>query len=153
MIENSNVVLRFHYGTRGSQNPIISKTMGRIAVINHAYEGPMPQPETFWYCRIDRNIDFSSEKGCFVITPLSQIPNEKVMRLIPGAFDKEIYGRHIVCRPKINNLYWIAPFSIKRSFIKDQATTRFQSVVVPILIDESHEISKPVSVAIQPVLK
>lgn len=150
MIEGIKIVLRFHYGHRGSQNPIVSKTMGRIAVINYAYEGPMPQPETFWLCKIDRNIDFSTEKGCFVVTPLYQIPVDKVMRLIPGAFDKEVMGRHIVCRPKIKNLYWIAPFSIKRGFIKDHADPRYQSCIVPVEIEPEHEIAKPVTVAIQP---
>ena len=150
MIEGSNVVLRFHYGHRGSQNPIVSKTMGRIAVINYAYEGPMPQPETFWLCKVDRNIDFSTSKGCFVVTPIYQVPNDKVMRLIPGAFDKEVVGRHVVCKPKIPNLYWIAPFSIKRSFIKEQAQVRYQSVVVPVTIEPGHAIAQPVPVAALP---
>ena len=130
---DSLVILRFHYGNRGSTNPIISSTMGRAAVINHAYEGKMPQPYTLWLCKIDREIFKSKDKGCFIITPVREIPAERVMRLVPGTFDIKIQNCNVICKPKIEGYYWIAPSSIKKMYIKsNRAEILYQSVVVPL---------------------
>lgn len=136
-IENSLVILRFHYGNRGSGNPIISSTMGRAAVINHVYQGEMPQPYTLWLCRVDREIYKSREKGCFVVTPLREVPAEKVLRLVPGTFDLEIQNHNVICKPKIKGYYWIAPSSIKKLYIKSgRAEVLYQSVLVPLKVIE-----------------
>ena len=130
---NSLVILRFHYGYRGSTNPIISSTMGRAAVINHAYEGKMPQPYTLWLCRVDREVFKSKDKGCFVITPVREIPADKVLRLVPGTFDIKIKNHNVICKPKIEGYYWIAPSSIKKMYIKSgRAEVLYQSVIVPL---------------------
>jgi hypothetical protein len=136
-IENSLIILRFHYGNRGSSNPIISSTMGRAAVINHAYQGKMPQPYTLWLCRIDREISKNKERGCFVVTPVREIAPEKVLRLVPGTYDLEIQNYNVICRPKIEGYYWIAPSSIKKLYIKSgRAEILYQSVIVPLKIIE-----------------
>lgn len=138
MFEGIEVVLRFHYGKRGSVNPIISQTMGRVAVINHAYQGPMPQPQTFWLCRIDKQHNKSTDSGCFVVTPLHQVEEAKILRLIPGTYDVEPAGNTVVCHPKVPEQYWIAPFGIKKFFLKkEKAQVLYQSVVVPVKIAQT----------------
>ena len=132
-MEQVFVVLKFHFGKRGSVNPIISKTMGRVSVINHAYQGPQPQDGTFWLCRLDRGIQGQSTNGCFVVTPIRMIPLEKIVKLVPGTYDTTISGTSVICKPKIPNHYWIAPFSVKKWYIKkDKAATLYQAVIVPV---------------------
>ena len=133
MLENILVVLRFHYGKKGSVNPIISQTMGRVAVINHAYQGPMPQAQTFWLCRLDRQHNKGNDSGCFIVTPLKPVPEPDILRLIPGMYDVQPDGNTVICNPKVPEHYWIAPFSVKKFFLKkENATVLYQSVIVPV---------------------
>lgn len=135
--ENAHVVLKFHYGKRGSSNPIISQTMGRVAVISHAYEGSMPQPKSFWLCKID-NEHSGGKNGCFVVTPIRQVALKSLIKLVPGAYDTEIVGTTVFCRPRVDNHLWIIPFSLKKYFIKeDKANVVYQSIVVPLRFSES----------------
>ncbi len=128
------VVLKFHYGRRGSVNSIISQTMGRVAVINHAYQKEMPQSGSFWVCRIDREITSANSKGCFVISPIEKIDIKKILKLVPGAYEVEIQGTNVLCKPKVSGRFWIAPFNIKKSYIKkEKANILYQSVIVPLV--------------------
>lgn len=114
-------------------NPIISKTMGRVAVISHSYEGPMPQPGSFWLCAIEKEFGVGKENGCFIVKPLKPIPLDNIMKLVPGAYETEILGSTVVVRPRVDNLFWLLPMSLKKYFIKkDKADVQFQSVVVPL---------------------
>lgn len=132
-MDNALVVLKFHYGKRGSVNPLISKTMGRVAVINHSYQGPMPQAGSFWLCRIDGERKGENTSGCFIVTPLKTLSLEQIVKLVPGTYDIEVQGTSIICKPKLAAHYWIAPFSIKKFFIKkDKAPIQYQSVIVPL---------------------
>lgn len=136
-LTGSQVVLKFHYGKRGSVNPIISKTMGKVAVISHAYQSSMPQPGTFWICRIDSEI-----QGSFIVTPVKQIPLEQVKSLIPGMYDVEIRNLTVICRPKVGEIYWLVPFSIKKYYIKrHKAKVLYESVVVPLQLSEVVEVA------------
>lgn len=136
-ITGSNVILKFHYGKRGSVNPIISKTMGKVSVINHTYQSAMPQPGSFWVCRIDNEI-----QGSFIVTPLRMVPLENVKSLIPGMYDVEIKNLTVVCRPKVADIYWLVPFSIKKYYIKrHKAKILYESVVVPLQLSEVFEVS------------
>jgi hypothetical protein len=137
LLKKTQVILKFHYGKRGSINPIISKTMGRVAVISHAYQGPMPQPGTFWLCELDQEINSgSSERGCFVVMPVKSVPLEKIMKLIPGMYETEIQGQNVFFKPKEPNHYWIVPFNIKKVFLKDKTKVQYQSVIVPLVFDQ-----------------
>lgn len=141
-IAGSNVILKFHYGKRGSVNPIISKTMGKVAVISHAYQSSMPQPGSFWICRIDNEIP-----GSFIVTPLRMIPLENVKSLIPGMYDIEIQNLTVICKPKVGDIYWLVPFSIKKYYIKrHKAKILYESVVVPLQMTEVFEVPREVSV-------
>ena len=136
------VILKFHYGKRGSVNPIISKTMGRVAVINHSYEGAMPQAGSFWLCRIDGERKGQHTSGCFIVTPVRVVGIDQIVKLIPGTYEVEVQGSNVICRPKLAAHYWIAPFSIKKFFIKkDKAPVQYQSVIVPLQDVESVEKS------------
>lgn len=135
--ENIHVVLKFHYGKRGSVNPIISQTMGRVAVISHAYEGEMPQPKSFWLCKIEAEHGSGKENGCFIVSPVRQVELKSLIKLVPGAYDTEIVGTTVFCRPRVDNHLWIIPFSLKKYFIKeDKANVVYQSIVVPLRFSE-----------------
>jgi hypothetical protein len=132
-------VLRFVYGKRGSPNPIVSKTMGRYAVISHTYTGPMPQPYCFWLCRLDGEKMFTETKGCFVVTPLREIKLDQIAKLVPGTFDVEVIGTTVYCKPRISNFFWIAPFNIKDIYFKPkEGLYPYSSVIVPITLDQAH---------------
>lgn len=131
--QSSQVVLKFHYGKRGSVNSIISKTMGRVAVISHAYEGPMPQNKSFWLCKIEKEHGAGQLNGCYIVIPIREIKLEQIMKLVPGAYETEIVGSTVLCRPRVDNHYWIIPFSLKKFFIKKgKADVQYQSVIVPL---------------------
>lgn len=137
------VVLKFVYGRRGSGDPIVSKTMGRYAVISHRYSGAMPQPETFWVCEMEKewNRQDDTKRGCFIVTPLYPIPVDAISKLIPGTYTQEINGSQVLLKPKLANHYWIAPYALKSVFLKD--AEKYQSVVVPVdPPKQSHEVLK-----------
>lgn len=136
----SRVILKFHYGKRGSVNPIISKTMGKVAVISHAYQSSMPQPSSFWICRIDSEI-----QGSFIVTPIKMVPLENVKSLIPGMYDVVIQNNTVVLNPKVGDIYWLVPFSIKKYYIKrHKAKVLYEAVVVPLQLSEVVEVPREV---------
>lgn len=147
MIENldlqgSHVILKFHYGKRGSVNPIISKTMGKVAVISHAYQGQMPQSGTFWICRVDKEISNPEKKtGCFIVTPVRTVRIDQIKKLLPGTYDVEVKNQTVICRPKVPGICWLMPFSIKKYYIKsDKAKVQYESLVVPLQDLEAVEV-------------
>lgn len=151
MIENLElqgilVVLKFHYGKRGSVNPIISKTMGKVAVISHAYRAQMPQNGSFWVCRIDKEISNPERKtGCFIVTPVQPVQIEDIKKLLPGTYDVEIRNNRVVCLPKVQGILWLMPFSIKKYYIKsDKAQVQYESIVVPLQSVEAVELAKKI---------
>jgi hypothetical protein len=136
----SQVVLKFHYGKRNSVNPIISKTLGRVAVIGHGYMGPMPQAGSFWLCRIERELKSSKSEtgGCFVVVPLQEVSLDKIVKLVPGAYEAQPVDNTLFCIPNVSNFFWIAPFSIKKFYLnKDKAKVQYQSVIVPLTFTNS----------------
>lgn len=127
------VVLRFQYGNRGSRNPVVSRTLGKLAVVSHAYEGPSPQPGKFWLCSIEREIG-TIGKGCYAVVPIREVPFDQIMRLVPGTYDTEIWDEQqtIVCEPKLPGM-WLMPFNLKRYLLKPgKAKILYQSVLVPV---------------------
>jgi hypothetical protein len=131
--ESAHVVLKFHYGQRGSVNSLISKTMGRVAVISHGYEGPMPQNKSFWLCKIEKEHGSGQQNGCYIVVPVKEVKLEQIMKLVPGAYETEIIGATVMCRPRVDGHYWIIPFSLKKFFIKKgKADVQYQSIVVPL---------------------
>jgi hypothetical protein len=132
-----HVVLKFQYGRRGSANPIISQTMGRVAVLNFAYTGPSPQPGSFWLCQMDYERQTNpGGSGCFVVTPLCRVEMEQIVKLVPGMFQAQPEGNKILIIPKLKNHFCIAPFAIKRKYIKkEKAKILYNAVVVPLDLD------------------
>lgn len=134
-MENAHVVLKFQAGERTTENPVISQTMGRIAFIDHGYVGPMPQPKTFWLCKIMKEINKGTGRGCFIVTPIHEVLIDDIVKLVPGTFEIEIQDLTVVCRPKFPERYWIAPFNIKRRFIKPGFGEKlYSSFIVPIQV-------------------
>ncbi len=138
-LAGSLVLLKFHYGRRGSVNSIISQTMGKVSVINHAYQSKMPQAGTFWLCQIDKEISNPDRgSGVFIITPIREIEVRDIQKLIPGAYDVEVADKTVVCRPRVKGLLWLMPFSIKKTYIKrDKAKVLYESVVVPLTLSDN----------------
>jgi len=136
--EPATVVLKFQNGKRNSPNKVVSLTMGKVAVIAHAYQGRMPQPSSFWVCRIVKETGSGTTNGCFIIEPVFEIPLAKVMKLVPGMYDTEIRGNTVLCKPKVHDIFWIIPFSLKKYFLKEgKAEIQYQSVIVPLKISET----------------
>ncbi len=134
------VLLKFYYGNKESVNPIISKTLGRISIINFSYTGSQPQPGTFWLCTIDqeRKDAFNPEHGCYIVTPQKEVQVSEIVKLVPNAYDIETEGHTVILKPKIKGYYWICPFSIKKYYIKKDETSStkcYQSVIVPLDIE------------------
>lgn len=137
-LQGMEIILKFHYGKRGSVNPIISKTMGKVAVINHAYQSQMPQAGSFWVCRIDKEISNPDKgTGCFIVTPVREVKIDQIKKLIPGTYDIEVRNKTVICKPKVEGVLWLMPFSIKKYYIKkEKAKVQYESVVVPLQISE-----------------
>lgn len=139
-IVGSTVILKFYYGHKDSVNPIISKTMGRISIINYAYRGNQPQPGSFWLCKVDeeRKDTFNSEHGCFIVTPIKEVQVSEIVKLVPNSYTTEFMGHNVILKPKHSGHYWICPFSIKKFYIKKNVNTAskcYQSVIVPLDVE------------------
>lgn len=85
-------------------SPIISSTLGKIAVIDRAWrpipgvEPPSAEREEFWLVDVVREAQPGKHQGCFIVRPVRCIAREQngkfdrpLLYLLPGMYSIEMY--------------------------------------------------------------
>ena len=113
------VIVKFFLNNdKVSRNEIITKSLGKIGVVNSLYDGPPPQNAEFWKVEVLRETHVGCNKGCFVLAPLEKIDDASITRLLPGLYTEETYSGIRIIRPKKQGYNWILPL-IHKQCIKD----------------------------------
>ncbi len=95
-------------------NNLISRTMLKIAVINRHFKGTKPNAGELWRCRIIKEINPGTSKGCFIVDPIAPISEKDILHLVPGFFYKKIIENRLIIIPKQKGHSWIMPLHHKR---------------------------------------
>lgn len=77
-------ICRFFANPRADdQNPLISRTLGKVAFIDHAYLGPKPQEGEFWLSDVVSETKASKVGGCFLVEPFQKVAYEDLVPISP----------------------------------------------------------------------
>lgn len=110
------VIVKFFINSnKTSRNEILTRTLGKIGVINSLYQAEYPQDKDVWKVQILRETHVGTNKGCFVLQPLEKLESESITRLLPGLYTDEVIGGILYVRPRRAGYNWILPLEQKRS--------------------------------------
>jgi hypothetical protein len=113
------VVVKFFLNNdKISRNEIITRSLGKIGVVNSLHDGSSPQNAEFWKCEVLRETHVGCNKGCFVLAPLERLEEETITRLLPGLYTETMHSGILIIKPKKLGHHWILPL-IHRQCIKD----------------------------------
>lgn len=100
-----------------NQNRIITKTLGKFGVVDTDYQGPCPNHDEFWLCKIVKEIKSGTPKGCFVLTPIMKLARSDIRPLIPKTGFSTEYEEGGICyvTPTNPNNYYFIPLDYRKS--------------------------------------
>jgi len=103
---------------REDVNPLITRTMKKIGVIDKAYKPDDPESSPkdgeFWKVIIKDEIRPGKPEGCFILTPITAINPTDVVKLLPGMYEERREDSAIAIIPKDNNHNWVLPLRHKQ---------------------------------------
>lgn len=116
-----------------SDNRVISRTLGKIGVVNlrEVPSEQLPEPGEFWRVEIAKEVinhrEDGSTGGCFVLKPLSKVgyrvnisvDDPDIDYLVPGGYRTTRYKTALVILPKTLGFNWIIEKDL-RHHLRDQ---------------------------------
>lgn len=96
-------------------NTFITRSLGKIGVIDSKYQSVKPKVDEFWLVKIVEEIEPGRSNGCFVLEPLKHLYHTQVDRLIPGMYSEKLENDILYIYPKTykdldgDDIYWILP--------------------------------------------
>lgn len=99
---NIKTVVKFYKNPhQHSQNPIITRTLLKVGIIDNQWRGQVyPQDGEIWLVRINRETCPGMNKGCFILSPLQKIEPKDLSHIVPGMYDEQIKNGILHIRPK-----------------------------------------------------
>jgi len=100
-----------------NQNRIITKTLGKFGVVDTDYQGPSPNHDEFWLCKIVKEIKAGTPKGCIVLTPIMRLERNQIKSLIPNTGRSTEFVEDGICyvTPTNPNGYYLIPLEYRKS--------------------------------------
>lgn len=106
-----------HQDHRGERNQLISKTLGKLVMIENAWdvrEHPRrPADGEWWMIDLIHETRVGEPFGCFLCHPIRPTTFEKLNPLLPGMFKESWYGettpKLLVVEPKVGGVDWMLP--------------------------------------------
>ncbi len=122
------VVLKFFHSIDPNGNvKLISRTMGKLALIENQYQGQVNDDE-FWLCEIEKEIGSNKNRGAFLVRPIDKIEVEKIKKLLPNFYSIIEHGKTAFLYPKNQPKEpWILSANTRKIF-----NDKYTSVIVPI---------------------
>jgi hypothetical protein len=124
--------------TLKNSNNLITRTLGKVGVINSQYRGDMPKHNELWLSVIIKENCPGNNTGCFILEPINRLDSSSVDRLIPGMYTEEYKDKILFIYPKKlkdndgDDIYWILPMT-HRNGIENNAKindTEINAVIV-----------------------
>lgn len=109
-----------------NSNNLITRSLGKVGVINSQYTGDMPRNNELWLSVIVKENCPGNNIGCFVVDPIMRIRDDKIDRLIPGMYTQTVEDKILYIYPNKlkdkdgDDIYWILPIT-HRSGIEEDA--------------------------------
>ncbi len=119
----------------GKESNIISRTFGKVAIIDRAWAQSMqdhvemPKNDEFWLVDVCKDMCAGTNKGVLVVMPRYPLERGEPMRLIPGGFEEQLVDGILYVYPKHPGPYWISSLSMK-DLLKAQHNTPTGIIVV-----------------------
>ena len=101
------------------QNAILSRTFGKVAIIDRAWTQTMsshieaPKHDEFWLVDIVKDQFPGTSRGVLILHPRYPLAAHEPVRLNPEMFEEEVQDGILYLRPKNPGPYWIAGLSLK----------------------------------------
>ncbi len=118
-------VAKFQFNQRADkQNTILSRTFGKVAIVDRAWAQSMqghiefPRHDEFWLVDIVKDQFPGTNRGVLILHPRYPLQPHEPTRLFPGAFEEEVIEGILYVRPKNPGPYWIASLSLKEALMQ-----------------------------------
>jgi len=120
-------VVKFFRNLRNSnRNPLISRTLLKIAHINRDWDGEQPLDNEIWLVKIVAETHHGKPQGCFIVDPIDKVNiQEDLLHLPPTLFSmKKVHDTPngqciLLVTPAKPDSLWILPKSHKRILAKN----------------------------------
>jgi len=123
------VIVKFFENSSVSEGdaPIISRTLGKVAIVSRAYmernrtdskHNPMPADQEFWRVHIVKELKPGKREGCFLVQPMEKVDVESLLHLAPGMYSIESKqgGLYVTPNPEYQGRNCIMPLEHKHVF-------------------------------------
>lgn len=112
-IIGSIVIVKFFSSNVKSYNPLITRTLKKIGVLDKKYLN-IPKEDEFWKVKILKEICEGQNKGCFILEPLNLVDPKTIIKLVPGMYNQYEKDKVLFVIPKVPNHNYILPLDIKK---------------------------------------
>ena len=119
-----------------SRNNLVTRSLGKIGVIDNRYTGPQPGSNDLWLCTIVEEIHPGKNVGCFILKPLRALHPDKVDRLIPGMYTTELVNGCLIITPtKLKDkdgdvINWMLSVKERRGMDDNNADEAYSIIVI-----------------------
>jgi hypothetical protein len=116
LVEGSEVIVKFFSNNKSdSNNPIITRTLGKLGVIHTDCKTKVNSGE-LWRVKIIKETSPTRSSGCFILTPLVKLEPGDLQKLIPGLYSEvRVQGLSIITPQHQGN--WIVSATHKKSIM------------------------------------
>lgn len=113
-------VAKFQFNMKtDKQNAILSRTFGKVAIVDRAWSQTMqghiafPAHDEFWLVDVVKDQFPGTNRGVLILHPRYPLAAHEPTRLFPGTFEEELQDGILYVRPKHPGPYWISSLSLK----------------------------------------
>jgi hypothetical protein len=118
-------VAKFQFNLKADkQNAILSRTFGKVAIVDRAWSQSMqghlefPKHDEFWLVDVVKDQFPGTNRGVLILHPRYPLQAHEPTRLFPGTYEEELQDGILYVRPKHPGPYWIASLSLKDSLMR-----------------------------------
>lgn len=118
-------VAKFQFNLKADkQNAILSRTFGKVAIVDRAWAQSMqghvefPRHDEFWLVDIVKDQFPGTNRGVLILHPRYPLKSHEPTRLFPGTFEEELIDGILYLRPKHPGPYWISSLSLKDALMQ-----------------------------------
>lgn len=118
-------VAKFQFNLKADkQNAILSRTFGKVAIVDRAWSQSMqghlefPRHDEFWLVDVVKDQFPGTNRGVLILHPRYPLQAHEPTRLFPGTFEEELQDGILYIRPKHPGPYWISSLSLKETLMQ-----------------------------------
>lgn len=119
------------------QNNILSRTFGKVAIVDRAWSQTMaghvqfPKHDEFWLVDIVKDQSPGTNRGVLILHPRYPLETHELTRIFPGSFTEELIDGILYVRPKHLGPYWISSLNLKDALMQHYSKPTAIIVTIP----------------------